>query len=56
MGADRHTLGPASVIAGLPLGEEIAAAIPTGANLLLLLLSPMFIRLQLQTPFVREVI
>lgn len=56
MGAGRHTLGTASVIAGLPLGEEIAAAIPTGANLLLLLLSSMFIRLQLQTSFVQEVI
>lgn len=53
---DRQTLGTASIIAGLPLGERIAAAIPTGANLLLLLLSPMFIRLQLQTSFVQEVI
>lgn len=56
VGADRQTLGTASEIAGLPSGEEIAAAIPTGANLLLLLLSPMFIRLQLQTSFVQEAI
>lgn len=49
-------LDTASVIAGLPLGEKSAAAIPTGANLLLLLLSLMFIRLQLQTSFVQEVI
>jgi len=49
-------LGAASVIAGLPLGEMSAAAVPTGANLLLLLLSPMFIRLQVQTSFVQEAI
>lgn len=55
-GRNRQTLGTASIIAGLPLGKEIAPAIPTGAGLLLLFLSMMFIRMQLQTSFVQEVI
>lgn len=53
-GTAKRMLGTASVIAGLPVGERSAAAIPIGANLLLLLLSPMLIRLQLQTSFVQE--